>query len=401
MLLDLPTALGMQPFQPRAPWLTSDLQTLRDSLRPVALPPDTGTPLPIPVAGGDQLLALLDRPLHGREPLGLVLLMHGLGGSSEREGLRRMGLTLQYAGFAVLRLNMRGAGPGRSLARGTYAARCNSDVLPAIARARPLAAQLATELGAQARSLPLLGMGISLGGTKLLNALLADAEERRAAGLASDGPMLDGLVCISSPLDLEACSRQIEQPRNRVYQHWLLQRLVQQTLADPFGVSPAERAALEGRGPLGRLRSIRDFDAAITAPRWGYPDVATYYRQASPIHGLLAELELELERERDQEAARFNRPSLLPPTLLVHAADDPWVPVGACEQLARKVQLAQDQASPEARQPLQVLITAQGGHNGFHARCDNRAGAPGNWGDRLTALWMRRLVGLEAEGRVA
>ena len=104
MLLDLPNALGMQPFQPRAPWLTSDLQTLRDSLRPVALPPDTGTPLPIPVAGGDQLLALLDRPLHGREPLGLVLLMHGLGGSSEREGLRRMGLTLQHAGFAVLRL---------------------------------------------------------------------------------------------------------------------------------------------------------------------------------------------------------------------------------------------------------------------------------------------------------
>jgi hypothetical protein len=85
----------------------------------------------------------------------------------------------------------------------------------------------------------------------------------------------------------------------------------------------------------------------------------------------------------------------------VHAADDPWVPVGACEQLARKVQLAQDQAPPEARQPLQVLITAQGGHNGFHASCDNRAGAPGNWGDRLTALWMRRLVGLEAEGRVA
>jgi predicted alpha/beta-fold hydrolase len=242
-------------------------------------------------------------------------------------------------------------------------------------------------------------MGISLGGTKLLNALLADGEERRAAGLASDGPLLDGLVCISSPLDLEACSRQIEQPRNRVYQHWLLRRLVQQTLADPFGVSPAERAALEGRGPLGRLRSIRDFDAAITAPRWGYPDVATYYRQASPIHGLLAEL--ELERERDQEAARFDRPSPLPPTLLVHAADDPWVPVGACEQLARKVQLAQDQAPPEARQPLQVLITAQGGHNGFHARCDNRAGAPGNWGDRLTALWMRRLVGVETEGRVA
>ena len=385
MLLDLPTTLGMQPFQPRAPWLTSDLQTLRDSLRPVALPPDTGTPQTIPVGGGDQLLALLDRPLHGLEPLGLVLLLHGLGGSSEREGLRRMGLTLQHAGFAVLRLNMRGAGPGRSLARGTYAARCNSDVLPVLHRARELAAQL----GAQAQSLPLLGMGISLGGTKLLNALLADAAERRAAGLQAEGPLLDGLVCISSPLDLEACSRQIERPRNRIYQHWLLRRLVQQTLADPFGVSAAERAALEGLGPLGRLRSIRDFDAAITAPRWGYPDVETYYRRASPIHGLLLEL------ERDPATARLDRPSPLPPTLIVHAADDPWVPVGACQQLAR--------ALPAAGQPLEVLITAQGGHNGFHARCDSRLcndprGVPGNWGDRLTARWFRRLVGVSGNG---
>ena len=85
-------------------------------------------------------MALLDQPLGGAGPRALVLLMHGLGGSSCRSGLRRMGFTLQHAGFAVLRLNMRGAGPGRSLARGTYAARCNSDLLPAIARARSASA---------------------------------------------------------------------------------------------------------------------------------------------------------------------------------------------------------------------------------------------------------------------
>ena len=422
MLLDLPTTLGMQPFQPRAPWLTSDLQTLRDSLRPVVLPPDTGSPLLIPVGGSDQLLALLDLPLPAPDPgvgavaqpcqsvpLGLVLLLHGLGGSSEREGLRRLGLTLQHAGFAVLRLNMRGAGPGRNLARGTYAARCNSDVLPAIARARQLAAELGAGpgigigLGATGRSgpLPLLGMGISLGGTKLLNALLADADERRAAGLALQGPLLDGLVCISSPLDLEACSDQIDRPRNHVYRSWLLRRLLQQTLADPFGVSPAERAALEGRGPRGRLRSIRDFDAAITAPRWGYAHVEAYYRQSSPMHGLLAELQRlptqNSEPERDPTAGGLDQPTPLPPTLIVHAADDPWVPVAASEQLARLVQSADADGMPAKPQPLQVLITAQGGHNGFHAQCDHHPAVPGNWGDRLTACWLRRLVGVAPE----
>ena len=361
--LDL-TTLGLQPFRPRLPWCSGDLQTLRDSLRPVRLPQDSGRPVEIAVGAGDRLLALFDPPLQGR-PLGLVLLMHGLGGSSDREGLRRMGLTLQQAGFAVLRLNMRGAGPGRALARGTSAARCNGDLLPAIRRARQLADQLAP--GGR----PLLGMGISLGGTKLLNALQAGASERDAAGLSAAGPLLDGLVCISSPLDLEVCSAQIERPRNGFYQHWLLRRLVEQTLADPFGIRDAERMVLEGRGPGGPLRSIRAFDAAITAPRWGYGSVASYYREASPLPGLRRALRQGQEQ--------------LPPTLLMHAADDPWVPVAPT--------LGLQQQLPAAASRLQVLITAKGGHNGFHAACDGRGETPGCWGDRLTARWFQRLVG--------
>ena len=84
---------------------------------------------------------------------------------------------------------------------------------------------------------PLLGAGISLGGTMLLN-----------AALASPG-VLDGLFCASSPLDLAACSASIERPRNLVYQRWLLKRLVRQTLADPFGVSADEEAKLQATPP--------------------------------------------------------------------------------------------------------------------------------------------------------
>lgn len=341
--------LGLQPFRPRRHWFNGDLQTLRDTLRTVRLGPDQGEPITIPVGGGDQLLALFDPPLPaGREPLALVLLLHGLGGGSDREGLRRMGQTLQQAGFAVLRLNLRGAGAGRPLARGTYAASCNRDLLPVLARARQLADQLAP--GGR----PLLGVGLSLGGTLLLNALLA-----------GDGsPGLEGLVCISSPLDLDACSRQIERPRNRVYQRWLLRRLLAQTLADPFGVTPAERELLEGRASLGRLRSLRAFDAAITAPRWGYGSVDDYYAKASPLLPLL-----------EGAAAR------LPSTLLVHAADDPWVPVAPIRRVAEA-----------DLRGIDVLITPQGGHNGFHARCDAAAGM-GCWGDRLTARWFSRLLG--------
>ena len=242
-----------------------------------------------------------------------------------------MGVALQVAGFAVLRLNLRGADPGRHLAGGTYAARCNSDLLPVIARALCLA-----------EGRPLLGAGISLGGTMLLN-----------AALASPGA-LDGLFCASSPLDLGACSAQIERPRNRVYQRWLLKRLVRQTLADPFGVSADEEAKLQATPP----RSIREFDSAVTAPRWGFADVEAYYREASPLQHLVPACKA------------------MPPTLLLQALDDPWVPACSAMDLAEAL-------PPEAA--IRTLFTPRGGHNGFHGR-------DGCWGDQLAAAWLSDCV---------
>ena len=57
--------LGMSSFRERLPWLGGDLQTLRDTLRPVRLPSDRGEAIEIAVpallsgmAGSGHLLAL-------------------------------------------------------------------------------------------------------------------------------------------------------------------------------------------------------------------------------------------------------------------------------------------------------------------------------------------------------
>ena len=71
-----------------------------------------------------------------------------------------------------------------------------------------------------------------MGGTILLNACMCDES------------LLDGLVCISSPLDLNECSSSIERPRNFIYQKWLLNRLIRQTLEDPFGIEERERECI-------------------------------------------------------------------------------------------------------------------------------------------------------------
>ncbi len=319
-------------FRPRFPWLGPDLQTLRDTLRPPQLPPERSEAVLVDVGAGDQLLGWLDPPGQG-EPLALVLLLPGLGGAADSVGVRRLALALRAAGFAVLRLNLRGAGAGRSLAKGTYAAQCTPDLLPVLRRARQLA---------QGR--PLAAVGLSLGGTMLLNLCLAQGQ-------------LEALVCISSPLDLQACMAQIERLRNRPYEHWLARRLCHLTLADPFGPSAAERLALSGPQ---RPRRIRAFDALITAPRWGYRSVQHYYAAASPLAQLL------------------RHPACLPPSLILHAQDDPWVPVAAARRLA------------QARLPrLEVLLPRGGGHNGFHAVGDRPTSC---WSDRVTTLWLRRLL---------
>ena len=313
---------------------------MRDTLRPDPLPALRSKRLCIDLGRGDYLLALLDQ-VKARPPLGLAIVLHGLSGCSEGPGLLRLAHVLLDAGFHVFRLNLRGAGAGRNLARGHYAASCNRDLLPALAKARQLAG-----------SLPAVGVGLSLGGTMLLNALTKSE--------TSDQPLLDGLVCISSPLDLALSADAINAWRNRSYQRWLLNRLRQQCLADPYGVSDMERQWLEGPG---QVRTIRQFDSIIVAPRWGFDSVETYYHIASPL-------------DRIQQGA------LSCPTLLLHASDDPWVPVGPTQSLYDL-----------RRQDLQVQITRGGGHNGFHGSWPSRTEAcPGSWGDLYASRWLARLV---------
>ena len=145
-----------------------------------------------------------------------------------------------------------------------------------------------------------------------------------------------------------------------------MRRLIRQTLADPSGLTAEERRALQGHG---RPRTIRAFDDVITAPRWGFADVEAYYNACSPWP--------RLRQAMDR----------LPPLLLVHANDDPWVSVEALSAFA--VDLAALQASGNTGPWPEVMVTDRGGHNGFHAPGDSEAGC---WSDRLAALWLRQVL---------
>ncbi len=353
---DLLRDLGIQTFKERIPWIGPDLQTLRDTFASDELPDANSSEILIKVptlksrkTGGGSLVAYLDKPPISASLNGLVLLLHGLGGSTRRRGLTRMASSLVKSNFAVLKLNLRGSDPCRNYVDGTYAAECNSDLIPVLRRAREISYQLTDDYQCP-KNIPLFGAGISLGGTILLNAVMGDEK------------LLDGLVCISSPLDLHECSSCIERPRNFIYQKWLLNRLIRQTLEDPFGIEEKEKNALviNKKTKKRKINDIRSFDNFITAPRWGYKDVDEYYLNASPFFSLI-------KNEKS-----------LPKTLFIQSKDDPWVPFLAAEKLMEKMKFSNDQ------KVNQFIFTEKGGHNGFH-------GVEGCWGDQVVCKWFLSL----------
>jgi len=353
---DLLSDLGIRPFKERIPWIGPDLQTLRDTFASDELPDVNSSEIRINVpplksrkTGGGALVAYLDKPSSVLSINGLVLLLHGLGGSTRRRGLTRMASALVQSNFAVLKLNLRGSDPCRNYVDGTYAAECNSDLIPVLRRAREISCQLTNDYHCS-KNIPLFGAGISLGGTILLNACM------------SDESLLDGLVCISSPLNLNECSSQIESPRNFIYLKWLLNRLIRQTLEDPFGIEEREKNALviNKKDKKREINNIRSFDNLITAPRWGYENVEEYYAKASPFFSLI------------------NNEKIIPKTLFIQSKDDPWVPFLAAEKLMEKMKYSNDQKINK------FIFTEKGGHNGFH-------GVDGCWGDQVVSKWFLSL----------
>jgi predicted alpha/beta-fold hydrolase len=314
----------LPPFRPRFPWLTGDLQTLRDTLR--RDPPDTGsfTRLWLDLSDGDALAAAWHAGT-GRET---VVLIHGLTGCEDGVHIRRSAAFWRRRGHGVVRLNLRGSAPSRARSRRPYNAGAGKDIVEAL-----------RHLPEEARTPGLVLIGVSLGGTQLLDAL---AREGDAPSLP-----LTAAATICAPVDLAAVSARMMAPRNAVYHAWLLRRMK----LDARALSPhLPKALLAGAEAA---RSVREFDDAYVAPLAGYAGADDYYARCSL-------------------PARIGR--IATPTLCLTAEDDPWIPASTYR------------AMPWGENRLlSPLIAAGGGHVGFHD-----ASRDGSWADRAIAAWLSR-----------
>jgi len=310
---------GFPAFRARAPWWGGDLQTIRNSLArrfgfdDFSMP---GTALELSVAdgSGDRLIALLNEgagPAH--RPL--AVLVHGLTGCHESGYMVQTARYLTGLGHPVLRLNMRGAGPSAATCGQRYHAGRGGDIAAALGALDPVYLREGVVLA-----------GYSLGGSILLNFL---------AHHAGDYPVR-AAATVSAPIDLAAAADRIMAPRNRIYHRYLLDRMK----LDWAGLMRNR----EERIALAQLATIREFDDRLVAPPNGFGTADNYYAECSGAR-VLGDLSI--------------------PTLMIHAADDPWIPAAAYRAV-----------NWDANPRLTPLLSAGGGHVGFH----RQGGAP-NWHD--------------------
>ncbi|WP_135466239.1 alpha/beta fold hydrolase [Crenalkalicoccus roseus] len=298
------------PFRARPPWYGGTLQTLRAIRIPVSASLPHGERLWLPLPDGDALAASLHFP-EGRRPppRPLAVLVHGLTGWEDEPYLRDAAAGLLRRGFPVLRLNLRGNDLSRPRSTSHYHLGRSEDIADAL-RALPG---------------PLVAAGVLLAGWSLGGALtiLTLARHAGAAGM----PRLLGGAAICPPLQPELAYAAVD--ANRILGRALLALYRQEVLAvRARDLPPPLREAAR------RARSLQEFEASVTAPRFGYPSYEVFVEMNRPAAAL---------------------PALKQPLLLLMAEDDPLVPPASLEGI--------DWAACPAVVPL---LASGGGHCGFY-----------------------------------
>jgi predicted alpha/beta-fold hydrolase len=264
-----------------------------------------------------------------------ILALHGLEGSSTAHYMLGIADKALRAGCNAVLLNQRNCGGTEHLGPGLYHSGLIED-----------AALLIRQLSERDGVSCLVAAGYSLGGNLAL----------RLAGTyaPSDLPALKGVCAISPVLDLEACIGALERKVNVIYQ-WNFVR----NLKNRMRRKEAHHPGRFDLSRLGAIRSVRQFDAAYTAPYFGFASAEDYYHRAAALRVI----------DRIQV-----------PTVIITAEDDPFVP----HQSFRNPALA---GNPN----IGLVVTKHGGHCGFLAAPDGE-GDDGYWAERQIVEFAARFA---------
>jgi predicted alpha/beta-fold hydrolase len=244
----------------------------------------------------------------GKAHTPLVVMFHGLEGDSESHYARALAGALAREGWRLAIPHFRGcSGEPNALAR-AYHSGDSQEI-----------GWMLDRFSVEAQGMPVIAVGISLGG----NALLKWLGEAGAAA----SRVVRCAVAVSAPLDLMVSGDELGRGFNRLYS-WLFLSTLKEKAAQKAQRFPGVFDAARAR----RARTLRDFDDCVTAPLHGFLGTDDYWTRASS-KPWLAHVRV--------------------PTLVLNARNDPFLPAHALPRVQ------------EVSACVELDFPEEGGHVGF------------------------------------
>jgi uncharacterized protein len=239
----------------------------------------------------------------------VLVIVHGLEGSSDSNYMRGIAEKAFHRGFHVVRLNQRNCGGTEALTPTLYNSGMSGDY-------RAVFEELSNGDGFER----IFFAGYSMGGNLVT---------KMAGEFGSAVPRaLRGVCAVCPALDLAACADALERHENYLYQRRFVSGLMAR-YARKQKMFP-ERYPINGLRPI---RTVRQFDDVITAPQFGYRDAQDYYENVG---------------------AKRVAAQIRVPFLMITAQDDPFVPYASF--VAAKI---------SDNPAIRFLAPEHGGHCGF------------------------------------
>ncbi len=244
-----------------------------------------------------------------RKDTPVIVIVHGLEGSSDGNYVRGIAEKAAHRGFHVVRMNQRNCGGTEALTPTLYNSGMSGDY-------RAVFEELSSADGFE----QIFFVGYSMGGNLVT---------KMAGEFGSAVPKaLRGVCAVCPAIDLAACADALERLDNYLYQRRFVKGLMSR-YARKHKLFP-DRYPIKGLPPV---RTVRQFDDIITAPHFGFRDAQDYY---------------------DHVGAKRVADQIRVPMLMIIAQDDPFVPYASF--LAAKI---------SENPTIQFVAPQHGGHCGF------------------------------------
>jgi hypothetical protein len=264
-----------------------------------------------------EVLVQTQRPDNARAE---VTFVHGLEGAGNAGYIVSMAEACLSRGIATHRFHMRTCGGTEQRTNTLYHAGLTGDLRTFLEKR-------------EGPRLPMFLVGFSLGG----NVVLKLAGELGEAAKE----LIAGVCAVSTPIDLGACARRIDQRDNLLYQRRFVSRMRERLIATGRYTKEQFRDA----------RSIYTIDDLLTAPSFGFGTADNYYATQSS-KGFLERIRV--------------------PALVIQAKDDTFIPFAIFDHPAFR-------SNPY----LTLVATEYGGHLGFLQRHGRRF-----WLDEAVTEWI-------------